>query len=198
MPRSLSTSPPDALIETVGLARALIGATLRRMTPEGVAGGRIVEVEAYPPGDPASHAFAGLRVRNASMFLEPHRAYVYRIYGTSWCFNITSEPAGIGAAILVRALEPLEGIELMERRRGTTLRRDLCRGPGRLCTALGIDGSLDGARFDPAGPLDLAFAASPAEVGCSARIGISKAADRRLRFYLAGSPYLSGLRSLSP
>ncbi len=181
----------------MALARALIGATLRRRTPEGVAGGRIVEVEAYPPGDSASHAFAGLRVRNASMFLEPLRAYVYRIYGTSWCFNITSEPAGVGAAILVRALEPLEGLELMERRRGTTLRRDLCRGPGRLCTALGIDAALDGARFDPAGPVDLAFA-GPARVGSSVRIGISKATDRPLRFYLAGSPYLSGPRSLSP
>ncbi len=131
------------------------------------------------------------------MFLEPLRAYVYRIYGTSWCFNITSEPAGIGAAVLVRALEPLEGIELMERRRGTSLRRDLCRGPGRLCMALGIDAALDGSRFETAGPLDLAFT-RPAPIGCSVRIGISKAADRPLRFYLAGSPYLSGPRSLSP
>jgi len=157
-----------------------------------------VEVEAYPPGDPASHAYTGLRVRNASMFLGPLRAYVYRIYGTSWCFNITSEPEGVGAAVLIRALEPLEGLGLMEARRGVAARRDLCRGPGRLCTALAIDASLDGAVLDPGGPLELLPADEPVRVGVSARIGITKAAARRLRFYLRGSPYPSGPRSLSP
>jgi DNA-3-methyladenine glycosylase len=132
------------------------------------------------------------------MFLEPHRAYVYRIYGTAWCFNITSEPAGVGAAVLVRALEPLEGIELMERRRGIAVLRDLCRGPGRLCTALAIDSSLDGAALVPGGPLELIPAAAQERIGRSVRIGITKAADRRLRFYLRGSPFLSGPRSLSP
>jgi len=132
------------------------------------------------------------------MFLGPMRAYVYRIYGTSWCFNITSEPEGVGAAVLIRALEPLEGLPLMEARRAVSSRRDLCRGPGRLCTALGIDASLDGVSLEPGGPLELLPAAEPVRVGLSVRIGITKAADRRLRFYLRGSPYLSGPRSLSP
>lgn len=132
------------------------------------------------------------------MFLGPVRAYVYRIYGTSWCFNITSEPEGVGAAVLIRALEPLEGIALMETRRGVAVARDLCRGPGRLCTALGIDASLDGAALEPGGSLELLPASEPVRIGLSARIGITKAADRRLRFYLRGSPYLSGPRSLSP
>ncbi len=176
----------------------MLGATLRHTTPAGAAAGRIVEVEAYPPGDPASHAYNGLRVRNASMFLGPLRAYVYRIYGTSWCFNVTSEPEGVGAAVLIRALEPLDGIALMEARRGTSVLRDLCRGPGRLCTALAIDASVDGAGLASGGPLELEPAAGPVRVGLSARIGITKAADRRLRFYLRGSPYLSGPRSLSP
>lgn len=190
--------PHEAPSSTVGLARALIGATLRRQTPEGVASGRIVEVEAYPPGDPASHAFIGLRPRTASMFGAPFHAYVYRIYGTSWCFNITSEVAGTGAAVLVRALEPLEGIDLMMRRRGTEVVRDLCRGPGRLCSALAIDRSLDGADLVADDRLELQLAPAAAGIGRSVRIGITKAADRRLRFYLRGSPYLSGPRSLSP
>ena len=176
----------------------MLGATLRRTTADGAASGRIVEVEAYPPGDPASHAYSGLRVRNASMFLGPLRAYVYRIYGTSWCFNITSEPEGVGAAVLIRALEPLEGVPLMEARRGTAVVRDLCRGPGRLCTALAIDASLDGAELGPGGPLELVPAGQRARIGLSTRIGITKGADRRLRYYLRGSPFLSGPRSLSP
>src|SRR5690348_7723269 len=96
-------------------------------------------------GDPASHAFGGKSKRNASMFLAAHRAYVYKIYGTSFCVNVTSEGREEGAAVLIRALEPLEGVGLMEKRRKTTRPLDLCRGPGRLCQALAIDASLDGA-----------------------------------------------------
>jgi DNA-3-methyladenine glycosylase len=132
------------------------------------------------------------------MFLEPLRVYIYRIYGTSWCFNIVSEPEGIGAAVLVRALEPTEGVELMERRRGTTVRRDLCRGPGRLCAALAIDGSLDGSALAPGSSIELTLPPTGRRSRRSVRIGITKAADRRLRLYLPGSPYLSGPRSLSP
>lgn len=131
------------------------------------------------------------------MFLEPLRAYVYRIYGLSWCFNVSSEPAGIGAAVLIRALEPLEGIPLMEERRGTTVLRDLCRGPGRLCSALAIDASLDGAALSGP-PLEVVDLRPGARARRSVRIGVTKAADRRLRFYVARSPYLSGPRSLSP
>jgi len=183
---------------TVELARALIGATLLRTTPEGVASGRIVEVEAYPPGDPASHAYIGLRPRTVAMFGASGRAYVYRIYGTSWCFNVTSEAEGVGAAVLVRALEPLEGLDLMARRRLTDRVRDLCRGPGRLCTALAIDRSLDGADLATDPRIALLPGTAPGRIGTSVRIGIAKAAGRRLRFYLRGSPYLSGPKRLSP
>jgi DNA-3-methyladenine glycosylase len=132
------------------------------------------------------------------MFLGPFRAYVYRIYGTSWCFNISSEPEGVGAAVLIRALEPLEGIALMERRRGTSVLRDLCRGPGRLCSALALDASLDGADLGPGSPVELTLAPTSSRVRRSVRIGISKAAGRPLRLYLPGSQFLSGPRSLSP
>jgi DNA-3-methyladenine glycosylase len=159
--------------------------------------GRIVETEAYDVGDPASHAFGGLRVRNASMFLPPFHAYVYKIYGTSFCFNVTSEAAGDGAAVLVRALEPLCGIPLMERRRKTLRTADLCRGPGRLCQALAIDAGLDGVDLLRGRRLWLA-AGTAGRLGCSPRIGITKASERLLRFYECGSGFLSGPKRLSP
>lgn len=185
---------------TVDLARALIGCVLVRDCPDGRAAGRIVEVEAYVLGDSASHAYRGPRPRNASMFLEPHRAYVYRIYGRSFCVNVTSETAGIGAAVLLRALEPLEGLELMQRRRGTDRVRDLCRGPGRLAQALGIDLGLDGADLLRDRRLYLAYLdeAPRARIRRSRRIGITKAAHRLLRFYETGSPFISGPAYLSP
>ena len=132
------------------------------------------------------------------MFLAPFHAYVYLIYGTNFCFNISSEPEDHGAAVLVRALEPLEGIELMQKRRDTAAVRDLCRGPGRLCKALEIDKRLDGAYVLRKGPLWLARGTPPAAEGASARIGVTSAHERRLRFYERASPYVSGPRSLSP
>lgn len=181
------------------LARALIGHVLVRDAPEGRTAGQIVEVEAYVLEDPASHAFRGMTQRNAPMFLGAHRAYIYRIYGTALCVNVTSEKRGLGAAVLIRALEPLEGLELMERRRGISRTRDLCRGPGRLCEALAIGTSLNGG--DLVGGPDLWIARPvlpPPVVGSSVRIGISRAAERRLRFYEVRSAYLSGPKSLSP
>ncbi len=137
--------------------------------------------------------------RNAPMFLEPHRAYVYRIYGTSLCVNVTSEKGGSGAAVLIRALEPLEGLDLMESRRGTARVRDLCRGPGRLCAALDVGISLNGHDLVRGSELWIgASAGPPPAIGSSARIGITRAAERPLRFYEVGSPYLSGPKSLSP
>src|SRR5579862_6010485 len=134
-------------IETRALARALLGHVLVRNSREGRTAGRIVETEAYLPGDPACHAYSGKSARNATLFGPPLHAYVYLIYGTSFCFNLSSEVEGEGAGVLVRALEPLEGLDLMARRRKTDRTRDLCRGPGRLCTALAIDRSFDG--IDP-------------------------------------------------
>ncbi|MGA8535351.1 MAG: DNA-3-methyladenine glycosylase [Candidatus Tumulicola sp.] len=185
--------------ETQALARALLGCVLFRRTSEGVTAGRIVETEAYLPGDPACHAYTGKSERNATLFGPPHRAYVYQIYGTSFCFNLSSEIDGLGAGVLVRALEPLEGLNLMRRRRGVESLRELCRGPGRLCRALAIDRGLDGV--DPVAHSELWLAAPsrlPGRVRTSRRIGIRQAAHRRLRFYEAGSPYLSGPARLSP
>jgi len=131
-------------VSTVALARKLIGLILVRAAADGIVAGRIVETEAYPLRDPASHALRGPRPRNASMFLGPLHAYVYLIYGRSLCFNIASEAADRGAAVLIRALEPVAGLELMRRRRGLCGERELCRGPGRLAAALAIDRGLDG------------------------------------------------------
>jgi DNA-3-methyladenine glycosylase len=184
---------------TRALARALIGYTLVRQDAAGLTAGRIVETEAYLPGDPACHAFGGKSARNATLFGPPHRAYVYQIYGTSFCFNLSSEIEGVGAGVLVRALEPLEGLELMAQRRATQVPRSLCRGPGRLCAALGIDRSLDGV--DPLVHPELWLAApvgAVRRVRTSRRIGITRAPARRLRFYEAGNPYVSGPVGLSP
>ncbi len=189
----------DLPIHTARLARALIGCTLVRETAAGRTAGRIVETEAYEPGDPASHAYAGKRERNASMFRAPFHAYIYRIYGMYWCFNVASEPEGEGAGVLIRALEPLEGIELMRERSGSAAPRDLCRGPGRLARAFGLDRLLDGRALLLDEELYLARrVGAPPRVGTSRRIGISRAAERRLRFYERGSLFVSGPRSLSP
>ena len=129
------------------VARGLLGWTFLR---DGV-GGRIVEVEAYAPDDPASHAFRGRTPRNASMFAAPGTLYVYRSYGIHWCANVVCEPAGTGAAVLLRALEPTHGLDEMRARRGVVADRDLCSGPGKLTQALGISGADDGASiFEPA------------------------------------------------
>jgi DNA-3-methyladenine glycosylase len=199
--RRLATG--DVPAATIDLARALIGCVLVRDCPDGRSAGRIVETEAYVRDDPASHAYRGRSTRNASMFLGPFHAYVYKIYGTSFCVNVTSETAGEGAAVLVRALEPLEGLALMEQRRGTTRVRDLMRGPGRLCQALGIDLELDGIALLSDERLWLAAppaaASRPkARIGTSKRIGITKAAERLLRFYERGNPFVSGPKALSP
>ncbi len=183
---------------TIELAKALIGTVLVRDCPDGRTSGRIVETEAYVLDDPASHAYRGRSTRNASMFLPPFHAYVYRIYGTSFCVNVTSETQGAGAAVLVRALEPLAGLALMEARRGTSRMVDLCRGPGRLCQAMAIDLSLDGAALLKSPVLWLAALDRPrSRIGTSRRIGITKAEERVLRFYERDNPFVSGPRSLS-
>jgi DNA-3-methyladenine glycosylase len=191
--------PASLPVETRALARVLLGCILVRDSDEGTTAGRIVETEAYLVSDPACHAYRGKSARNASLFGPPHRAYVYLIYGTSYCFNLSSEPAGKGAGVLVRALEPIEGVALMQRRRATQSTRDLCRGPGRLCQAFAIDRSFDGVDLFTHPHLWLAEdGARSVRVRRSPRIGITRAAERRLRFYTAGSPYVSGAPRLSP
>ncbi|HEY5349379.1 MAG TPA: DNA-3-methyladenine glycosylase [Candidatus Lustribacter sp.] len=189
----------DALpIATVALAKALIGLTLVRRNAQGVTAGRIVEVEAYLHGDPAAHSFRGLTARNAALFGEPHRAYVYFIYGNHWCFNVTAETDGLPGGVLIRALEPLDGLDLMRARRGVEAVAELCRGPGRLCRAMGIDGRLNGRNLLAGREIYLGPAVAPAvRLGSSARVGIARARQRRLRFYESGSPFVSGPRSLS-
>jgi DNA-3-methyladenine glycosylase len=171
--------------EVTEVARDLIGVGL---FVDGV-GGTIVEVEAYDHLDPASHAFNGPTARNAAMFGPPGHAYVYRIYGVHWCLNFV---CGVqpGSAVLIRALEPTTGVEVMAERRGTASPKLLCSGPGRLCQALGVTGALTGAALD-APPFALAAAPEAHEVVVGVRIGITKGADTPWRFGRAGSPFLS-------
>ena len=185
-------------VDTAALARFLIGKLLVRESPEGLASGRIVETEAYVIGDAAGHAYGGMTPRNRSLFLERGHAYVYLAYGVSYMLNVSSETPGIGAGVLIRALEPLEGIAIMARNRGTERVRDLARGPGRLAAALSIDRSLDGLDLCEKGPLWLARDdREPGKIGKSVRIGITRDAERVLRFYLRDSAFVSGPKSLN-
>jgi DNA-3-methyladenine glycosylase len=179
---------------TVELARYLIGKTVVHDSPDGRLAGRIVETEAYPVGDRAGHAFGGLKVANRSLFLDRGHAYVRFTYGSCWIFNVASETRGIGAGVLIRAIEPLEGIQQMMRRRGVAREVDIARGPGRLTAALGVDKRFDGVDLcDPASRVWLGSPVRPAgPIGVSTRIGLSSAIDRRLRFYERGSAYVSG------
>jgi DNA-3-methyladenine glycosylase len=185
-------------VDTVQLARFLIGKTVVRTLAEGMAGGRIVETEAYNIGDPAGHAWRGMTPRNRVLFLERGYAYVYLAYGISFMLNVSSETPGIGAGVLIRAIEPTLGIGIMEQNRGTSRPRDLTRGPGRLCAALAIDRRLDGIDLCQAGPLWLGTDGQTAdEIGLSKRIGITRAADSPLRFFVRGNPFVSGPRALN-
>ena len=191
----------DLPTDTFALARALLGMLLfRRLDGALILSGRIVETEAYGTNDPASHAFRGPTRRNASMFLNHAHAYVYLIYGTSYCLNISSEAAGVGAAVLVRAVEPLRGAERMRGLRGRAALRDddLARGPGNVCRAFGIDATLDGLDLEVDDRLWLADGGVRPAIGESVRIGLTKAAALPHRFYARGSRALSGPRSLSP
>ena len=153
-------------------------------------GGRIVEVEAYDHDDPAAHGFGGRTGRNASMFGPAGRAYVYRSYGVHWCLNFVCAEVDVASAVLVRALEPLLGLDEMRDRRGVEDDRLLCSGPGRLCEALAITRAHDGLRLDRP-PFILRCGPAAVELVTGARIGITKAADRPWRYGLAKSRYLS-------
>jgi DNA-3-methyladenine glycosylase len=187
--------------DTVTLARYLIGKILVREDPESAANpriaGRIVETEAYVIGDPSGHGFRGVTPANRSLFLRRGHAYVYYIYGSCFCMNISSEWPGIGAGVLLRALEPIAGIPYMQRRRGTRRLLDLTRGPGRLADALGIDRRYDGLDLCARGPLWIGVTSQPAgPIGESVRIGLSREKERVLRFYERGNPFVSGPRRL--
>ncbi|HEY5798732.1 MAG TPA: DNA-3-methyladenine glycosylase [Burkholderiaceae bacterium] len=168
------------------VARELIGATL---LIDGV-GGVIVETEAYDHLDPASHSYNGPTPRNAAMFGPPGRAYVYRSYGMHWCLNFVCEDVGHGAGVLIRALAPVAGLEIMRQRRGAMDDKLLCAGPGRLCQALAVDHDFNGMALDRP-PFKLLAAPPGTEVWAGPRIGISKAIEQPWRFGLAGSKHVS-------
>ena len=173
------------------VAEELIGATL---IVDGV-GGTIVELEAYHHEDPAAHGYRGRTARNAAMFGPPGHAYVYRSYGIHWCLNFVCEAEGIADAVLIRALEPTQGLPEMRRRRGLGDERLLCAGPGRLCQALAITREHDGLPLDQP-PFRLEPRTERPEVISGTRVGITRAADLPWRYGLAGSRYLS--RPLRP
>lgn len=203
----------DLPIDTVELARFMVGKYLVRDpgersdgVGEGRVAGRLVEVEAYPLGDSTSHAFIGRRAWNASMFLARGHAYIRLTYGSAWMLNMSSEAEEVGAGVLFRAVEPLEGLATMTHRRPGAPLRDLARGPGRLTQAYGIGQSFDG--FDLCsgqglwiGRLD-AMAQNGATrepdriTGVTTRIGLSRETHRLLRFYEVGSRFVSGPRKL--
>jgi DNA-3-methyladenine glycosylase len=168
------------------VAPELIGCTL---LVEGV-GGPIVEVEAYDHEDPASHGFRGRTKRNRAMFGPPGHAYVYRSYGIHWCLNLVCEEDGTAAAVLVRALEPLHGLDRMRARRRAEDARFLCSGPGKLCQALAVTGGHDGLPLDRP-PFELLPRDGPVEVMRGPRVGITAAADLPWRYGLAGSSFVS-------
>ena len=179
--------------DTLALARYLIGKTLVHDVPRFRLAGRIVETEGYPVGDTAGHAFGGLTPSRRSLFLPRGHAYVYFTYGSCFMMNVSSEMQGVGAGVLIRALEPLEGIHFLERRRGTTRFVDLMRGPGRLAQAMDIDKRYDGVNLCLPGKLWLGDAVRQAgPVGESIRIGITRDVHRLYRFYERGSPFVSG------
>ncbi len=184
-------------VDTVELAHYLIGKTLVHDLPQGRMMGRIVETEAYPVGDPSGHAFGGPTERTRSLHLARGHAYVHLAYGTSYLLNVASELAGIGAGVLLRALEPLDGITLMARRRRTGRLLDLARGPGRLASAMGIDKRYDGADLCADGPLWLGGEVrQTGPIGRSKRIGLTRTVNRLLRFYERGNPFVSGPQRL--
>jgi len=198
MPRNPEGDDPLApltRLPVLDAARWLLGKTLVRHVDGQRLAGRIVETEAYhQEGDEACHAFRGRTQRNAVMFGPPGRLYVYFIYGMHHCMNVVVEPEGVGAAVLIRALEPLEGLEAMRRRRGPRIApRDTANGPAKACQALGVDRALDGADL-LAGPeirLEDGPAPKEREIVAATRIGIAKSAHLPWRFYWKNNPHIS-------
>lgn len=177
---------------TVEVAKSLLGSVLVHRTPEGETAGRIVETEAYLFDDPACHGFRGKTPRNAPMFGPPGHAYIYFIYGMYHCFNVVTAPAGIGEAVLIRALEPLRGIDLMQKRRPHAKAiHQLCNGPGKLVLAMGITPHLNGMSLTKS-PLTIQKGENSrfTIVSCG-RIGIKNGQELPLRFYIEGNAFVS-------
>lgn len=187
----LATLLPDSLTA----AQNLLGWKLVHETDEGVASGYIVETEAYHQDDVASHSYGGERVRNAPMFKQAGTIYVYFTYGMHYCVNIVAGSVGCGEGVLIRALEPVEGIELMKKRRGVDIEAQLTNGPAKLVQALGITKAQNGMMIN-SGQLRLEPGITPKEIVQTTRIGISKAIDQPWRFYIKGNPFVSKLAKI--
>jgi DNA-3-methyladenine glycosylase len=189
MPRISRRALPVA---TVALARYLIGKHLIHRSPAGRIAGRIVETEAYPPGDPTGYARPGLTTSNAPLFGARGTVYVRMVYGACLTLDLAAEAEGVGAAVLIRALEPTEGIDLMLANRPESRLLNLARGPGRLCAALGIGRELSGSDICTSSVLWLERrAGAPADIQVTTRIGLSRDQHRPLRFLARGSPFVS-------
>jgi DNA-3-methyladenine glycosylase len=186
----------DLPTDTIKLARYLVGKMLVHDLRGRRTSGRIVETEAYPLGDAAGHAFRGETRRNASLYLARGHAYVYFVYGMYYCLNVSSERAGVGAGVLIRALEPIDGIDVMKERRGSSSLRDLARGPGRLALAMAIDLRYDGVDLctDPSLWLGVSDSEYRGVVSATTRVGLSRERGRAWRFYERGSVFVSGPR----
>lgn len=177
--------------DTVDAAKKLLGNILVHETDDGVTAGIIVETEAYIQGDPACHAWRGMTPRNRVMFGAPGHAYVYFIYGMYYCFNIVTAPNGVGEAVLIRALEPLQGLQLMQARRKRERLSELCSGPARLVQAMGITREHNGVDLT-GGQLYVSKGEDvPVQFVTTTRIGIKEEVPLPLRFYLVGSPFIS-------
>lgn len=173
----------------VQAARALLGWKLVLDSPEGRTAGYIVETEAYTEDDPASHTYSGKSQRNASMFEEAGTIYTYFTYGMHYCANIVTGEVGSGQGVLIRALEPIEGIEIMKKRRGTDSLRNLASGPAKLVQAMGITPEINGSVLGES--LHIEIGIKPELITQSVRIGISKATEHEWRFYIAGNLFVS-------
>jgi DNA-3-methyladenine glycosylase len=183
---------PDFLDQTAAeSAPQLLGCRLVHASKKGTTGGMIVEAEAYPANDPASHSFNGRTPRNEVMFGPSGRAYVYFTYGMHFCFNIVTALPGQGEAVLIRALEPLEGVSLMKKRRRRQDIKNLCSGPAKLAQAMGINLKHNGQDLSTGRLRLLAPENRDFDIVRITRIGINKAADKKLRFYIRGNPYVS-------
>jgi DNA-3-methyladenine glycosylase len=188
MPRLTRRALPTPTVE---LARYLIGKILVHATARGRMAGRIVETEAYPPGDPTAYHRSGLTTSNAPLFAARGHAYVRMVYGACFNLNLAAEPAGIGGSVLIRALEPLEGLALMQRNYPTVKVAALTRGPGRLCAALDIGRELSGEDLCHSERLWLERDGARPGIRVSTRIGLSRDQHRRLRFLERGSLFVS-------
>ncbi len=183
--------------DTEIVAREMLGAIIECRTPDGFTSGTIVETEAYiGEHDAACHAVAGLTKRTAPLYGKPGNSYVYFIYGVHWCFNAVTRKEGVPSAVLVRAIEPVKGTKLMTERRGEGIRGiNLTNGPGKLCEALGINGTMNGVPLQQQ-PLVIreGVSVAPREIETTARIGITRAVDWPLRYLIRGNPYVSAFR----